>query len=47
MSGPELEALLQRVEQYHDGEAPPHSAFMLAEFRDSVGRAMLVIQEFC
>jgi hypothetical protein len=34
VSGPELEALLDQVERYHEGEAPPHSAFLLAEFRD-------------
>jgi len=33
------------VERYHDGQAPPHSAFVLAEFRDSAGQAMLVIEE--
>jgi uncharacterized protein YbgA (DUF1722 family) len=47
VSGPEREALLERVERYLAGEAPPHSAFWLAEFRDDNHHAMLVIEEAC
>lgn len=47
VSGPEREALLERVERYFAGEGPPHSAFWLAEFRDDDRHVMLVIQEAC
>jgi hypothetical protein len=47
VSGPEREALLERVERYFAGEAPPHSEFWLAEFRDHNHHAMLVIEEAC
>jgi hypothetical protein len=33
VSGPQQQALLQRVERYFAGEGPPHSEFWLAEFR--------------
>ncbi|GIE85595.1 hypothetical protein [Actinoplanes regularis] len=45
--GPECKALLERVETYLAGQAPPHNAFRLAEFRTSDHRAMLVIEEAC
>jgi len=47
VSGLELAALLERVQQYHDGTAPPYSAFLLAEFRNDTRQAMLVIEEMC
>lgn len=47
VSGPQREALLERVEQYHRGNAPPHSAFLLAEFRNDARQAMLIIEEMC
>jgi hypothetical protein len=47
VSGREREALLQRVEQYAAGDAPPYSAFLLAEFRNDSRQAMLVIEEMC
>ena len=47
VSWPEREALLERVERYLAGEAPPHSVFWLAEFRDNDDRVMLVVQEAC
>lgn len=47
VSGPEREALMERVEQYFAGEAPPHSAFRLAEFRNGDRAVMLVIEEAC
>lgn len=47
VAGREREALLARVEQYFAGEAPPHSAFVLAEFRNHDRQAMLVIEEMC
>src|SRR6266511_96679 len=47
VSGTERKAFLQRVERYFTGEAPPHSEFRLAEFRDDDHRVMLVIEEAC
>ena len=47
VTGSELEALLERVERYFVGTAPPHSQFWVAEFRDEHRRVMLVIQEAC
>jgi hypothetical protein len=47
VDGRERAALLERVERYFAGEAPPHSAFALAEFRNAAGQAMLVIEEMC
>jgi hypothetical protein len=47
VSGLECEALLERVERYFAGEAPPHSVFWLAEFRDDNRHVMLVIEEAC
>jgi hypothetical protein len=47
VSGTEREALLERVERYFAGEAPPYSEFRLAEFRDDDHRVMLVIEEAC
>jgi uncharacterized protein YbgA (DUF1722 family) len=47
VSGAEREALLERVERYFAGEAPPHSEFWLAEFRDDDRNVMLVIEEAC
>jgi hypothetical protein len=35
------------VERYFAGQAPPHSAFWLAEFRDDDRHVMLVIEEAC
>src|SRR5262245_43823226 len=34
VSGPQRQALLERVERYFAGQAPPHSEFRLADFRD-------------
>ncbi len=45
--GAERAALLERVERYFAGEAPAHSAFRLAEFRDDDRRVMVVIEERC
>jgi hypothetical protein len=39
--------LLARVEEYLRGEAPPHSVFELAEFRDGHRNVMFVAQESC
>ena len=47
VDGDDRVALLDRVERYFAGEAPPHSAFVLAEFRNQAGQAMLVIEEMC
>lgn len=47
VSGAEREALLDRVERYFAGDAPPHSTFLLAEFRDHDRNVMLVIEEAC
>jgi hypothetical protein len=47
VSGEQRDALLERVERYFAGEAPPHSVFWLAEFRDDDHHAMLVIEEAC
>ena len=47
ITGPEREALLERVERYFAGMAPPHSQFWSAEFRDEHRNVMLVIEEAC
>jgi hypothetical protein len=47
VSGTQRQALLERVRRYLAGEAPPHSAFWLAEFRDDDHHVMLVIEEAC
>lgn len=47
VSGRDREAILERVERYAAGEAPPHSAFWLAEFRNDDRQVMLVIEEAC
>lgn len=47
IAGREREALLERVERYAAGDSTPHSAFLLAEFRNDHGQAMLVIEEIC
>jgi hypothetical protein len=47
VSNSQREALLVRVDQYFSGQAPPHSGFRLAEFRNDKGEVMLVVQEFC
>src|SRR5690348_11946305 len=40
VSGPDLAALLERVQQYYDGATPPHSAFLLADFRNDTRQAV-------
>jgi hypothetical protein len=47
VAGPQQQALLERVERCFAGEAPPHSEFWLAEFRDDDHHVMLVIEEAC
>jgi hypothetical protein len=47
VSGPEREALLERVARFAAGEASTHSAFSLAEFRNGDRQIMLVIEEAC
>jgi hypothetical protein len=47
VSGRERDALLERVERFAAGDAAPHSAFRLAEFRDGDRQVMLVIEETC
>jgi hypothetical protein len=47
VSGPDRQALLEAVERYVAGEAPPHSAFWMAEFRNDDHQVMLVIEEAC
>lgn len=47
ISGAELEALLARIDNFFDGQAPPMSHFWLAEFRDDERATMLVIEEGC
>ena len=47
VSDTQRQALLDRVERYFAGQAPPHSQFWLAEFRDDDRHVMLVIEEAC
>ena len=47
VSGREREALLERVGRFAAGDAPPHSAFWLAEFRNGDRQVMLIIEEAC
>jgi len=47
VSGAEGQALLARVEQFFDGDAPPMSTFDLAEFRDEDRAVMVVVEESC
>lgn len=45
--GAERTALLDQVERYLGGDAPPYSEFRLAEFRDADRNVMLIIEEGC
>jgi len=47
VSGPQRDALTDRIEQFFAGAAPPMSDFVLAEFRDNRRQVMLVVQEHC
>jgi len=47
VSETERQALLDRVEQFFAGEAPPMCDFRVAEFRDSNRRVLLAIEEGC
>jgi hypothetical protein len=47
VTGQERHSLLERVNRSAAGEAPPHSAFRLAEFRNEDRQVMLVIEEAC
>ncbi|WP_143163056.1 hypothetical protein [Couchioplanes caeruleus] len=47
VSDQERHSLLERVNRFAVGEAPPHSAFWLAEFRNEDRQIMLVIEEAC
>jgi hypothetical protein len=45
--GPERDALIDRIEQFFVGTTPPMTDFAIAEFRNDVRQAMLVVQESC
>jgi hypothetical protein len=47
VTGPERDALVDKVEQFFVHAAPPMTEFAIAEFRNEVGQAMLVVQESC
>jgi hypothetical protein len=47
VTGSERDALIDRIEQFFVGAAPPMTAFAIAEFRNDVRQAMLVVQESC
>ena len=47
VDGVEADALLARIRQFLDGDAPAYSAFTLGDFRDDARRAMLVVEEIC
>jgi hypothetical protein len=47
VTGSEREELLASIEEFFNGNAPPMSAFRLAEFRNDEGAAMLVVEESC
>ena len=47
VEGDEKAALLHRVDDYLRGEAPEHSVFELADFRDPDRNVMLAVQESC
>lgn len=46
-TGPEREALIDRIERFFAGAAPPMSDFAIAEFRDDRHQVMLIVQESC
>jgi hypothetical protein len=47
VSGTERKALIDQIEQFFVGAAPPMSDFAIAEFRDDRRQVLLVVQESC
>jgi hypothetical protein len=47
VDGPDADALLARVQEFLDGDAPAYSEFTLGDFRDDSRRTMLVVEETC
>lgn len=47
LSGPDLDSLVQRIESFFAGDAPPMSDFVLGDFRDEDRRVLVVVQESC
>lgn len=47
VTGPERDALIDRIEQFFADAAPPMTDFAIAEFRNDQRQAMLVVQESC
>jgi hypothetical protein len=47
LTGPERDALIERIEQFLADAAPPTTDFAIAEFRNDQRQAMLVVQESC
>jgi hypothetical protein len=47
LTGRERDALIDRIEEFFVGAAPPMTDFAIAEFRNDVRQAMLVVQESC
>jgi hypothetical protein len=47
VTGPERDALIDRIDQFFADAAPPMTNFAVAEFRNDQRQAMLVVQESC
>ena len=47
VTGPERGALIDRIELFFAGAAPPMTDFAIAEFRNDLRETMLVVQESC
>jgi hypothetical protein len=47
VTGPERDALIDRIEQFFADAAPPMTDFATAEFRSDLRQPMLVVQESC
>lgn len=47
LSKPDAAPLIDRMEEFFAGEAPPMSDFVIGDFRDGQRRVMIIVQESC
>jgi hypothetical protein len=47
VTGPDRDALIDRIEQFFVDAAPPMTAFAMAEFRNDLRQVTVVVQESC
>jgi hypothetical protein len=47
LTGPERDELIGKIEQFFADAAPPMTDFAIAEFRNDLRQAMIVVQESC